>query len=125
MNKVIHFEIPAKKMERARKFYEDVFGWQLREWQPSYVIATTVASDEQGNPLEVGGINGALMKYDTHNPTTVITVQVESIDEFLKKIEAAGGALVMPKEKVDEMGYMARVVDSEENVIGLWEDLKK
>lgn len=121
----MHFEVPAKKMDRAKKFYEDVFGWSFNEWQPSYFMATTVKSDEQGNPTEIGGINGALMKYDTHNPAIVITIQVDSIDAYLAKIEAAGGAVVMPKEKVGEMGYQARVIDSEENVIGLWENINK
>lgn len=124
MNKVVHFELPAKKMDRAKKFYQDVFGWKFQDWQPSYLLATTVKSDEKGKPAETGGINGALMKYDTHNPATVITMEVDDIDEYLAKIEKAGGAMVSPKEKVGEMGYMARAIDSEENVIGLWEDIK-
>lgn len=125
MNKVVHFEIPAKKLDRARKFYEDVFGWKIEPWQPNYLMATTVKGDKDGKPTEVGGINGALMEYDDHNQTTVVTMEVDRIDEYLKKIEAAGGAVVLPKQKVGEMGFMARAIDSEENVIGLWEDIKK
>ncbi len=124
MNKVVHFEIPAKKMERAKKFYEEVFGWKMTEFQPSYLMATTVKSDPEGKPTEAGGINGALTKYDTHNPNTVITIEVDNIDEHIKKIEAAGGAVVMPKDKIEGMGYWARVIDSEENVIGLFETVK-
>jgi hypothetical protein len=29
MSKVVHFEIPAEDMERASKFYENVFGWEI------------------------------------------------------------------------------------------------
>lgn len=125
MNKVVHFEIPAKKLDRAKKFYEDVFDWKLSEWQPDYLMATTVKSDDKGSPVEMGAINGALLKADAHNQTTIVTMEVDNIDDYLKKIENAGGAMVMPKQKVGEMGYMARAIDSEENVIGLWENIKK
>ena len=33
MSKVIHFEIPADNPERAIKFYEDVFGWEIEKWE--------------------------------------------------------------------------------------------
>jgi hypothetical protein len=31
MDKVIHFEIPADDIERARKFYKSTFGWKMDE----------------------------------------------------------------------------------------------
>ncbi len=31
MDKVVHFEIPAKKLEAAVKFYSQVFGWQIQK----------------------------------------------------------------------------------------------
>jgi predicted enzyme related to lactoylglutathione lyase len=30
MRKIVHFEIPADDEGRARNFYREVFGWQLR-----------------------------------------------------------------------------------------------
>lgn len=32
MNRVVHFEIQANDIERAKKFYGDVFGWEFPEW---------------------------------------------------------------------------------------------
>ncbi|VVB85161.1 Uncharacterised protein [uncultured archaeon] len=29
MEKVVHFEIPADDLERAQKFYRNVFGWKM------------------------------------------------------------------------------------------------
>jgi Glyoxalase/Bleomycin resistance protein/Dioxygenase superfamily. len=29
MDSVFHFELPAQDMERANKFYEKVFGWDI------------------------------------------------------------------------------------------------
>ena len=45
MDKVVHFEIPAKDLERAKKFYSTVFGWQLQQMGPemgNYVMVRTV-----------------------------------------------------------------------------------
>jgi predicted enzyme related to lactoylglutathione lyase len=30
MRKVVHFEIPADDLDRAKTFYGSVFGWQLQ-----------------------------------------------------------------------------------------------
>ncbi len=29
MDRVVHFEIPADDLERAKKFYGSIFGWEL------------------------------------------------------------------------------------------------
>ena len=33
MRKVVHFEIPADDLDRAKDFYGSVFGWQLQTMQ--------------------------------------------------------------------------------------------
>ena len=58
MNKVIHFEIPVDDVERAKKFYGSIFGWQLKdEPEMDYVMVTTVETGEHG-PKVPGAING-------------------------------------------------------------------
>lgn len=32
MPRVVHFEVSADDLDRAQKFYGDVFGWSFREW---------------------------------------------------------------------------------------------
>ena len=32
MPTIIHFEIPADDVERAKKFYSDLFGWKMEKW---------------------------------------------------------------------------------------------
>ena len=61
MNKVVHFEIPYDDQERAQKFYQDVFGWQITKFAGmDYHIATTTETDETTmKPKESGAINGA------------------------------------------------------------------
>lgn len=29
---IVHFELPADDVERAQKFYKDIFGWDFHKW---------------------------------------------------------------------------------------------
>jgi uncharacterized protein len=123
MRKIVHFEIPADDEARARGFYRGVFGWQLQEMeQMDYTLVKTTPVDEQTQlPTEPGAINGGLMKRSADTPSPVLTVDVESIDESLKQIEAGGGSTVKPRTEIPGMGAFAYFKDTEGNVMGLWE----
>ena len=130
MNKVVHFEIPTDDHPRAMRFYGDVFGWQLQEMPTGddvYTLAITSPVDEQFQHRESGAINGGLFprspQLPVHSP--VITIGVDSIDDHLRKIEAAGGSMVVPKAEVSDMGYYAYFKDTEGNLMGLWESMRK
>jgi uncharacterized protein len=128
MDKVVHFEIPIKNYDRAKKFYTELFDWQINEWPGSkfkYGMSTTTPTDKNG-PQEPGAINGALMEpTEIFEHMTMITIAVSSIEKYLTKITKAGGKTLMPKSKVGDMGFMARFSDSEGNVVGLWENISK
>jgi hypothetical protein len=87
----------------------------------TYTIAQTVPVDERQMPTEPGAINGGMMERTPAAPSPVITIQVDSIDEALKKIEAGGGSTVTPRTEVPTMGWFAYFKDSEGNTMGLWE----
>jgi uncharacterized protein len=129
MDKVVHFEIPADDVARAKKFYQDIFGWSMQDIPmpdgSSYSIVHTVATDQNNMPKELGAINGGLMKRSPLGEGPVIVIDVASIDEAAKKVEEAGGTVVMQKTKVMDIGHYARVKDSEGNIIGIWEVIKK
>jgi uncharacterized protein len=121
MNPIVHFEIPVKDPKRAKAFYEDMFGWDIKQWgSMDYWMATTTEADKLGRPAKPGAINGALYK-TAGKEAPVLVIAVQSIDDHVKMITKAGGSLVAKKAKVGEMGYYAKVTDSEGNVIGLWQ----
>ena len=125
MNKVVHFEIPVDNLVRAKKFYKNIFGWQINDFPGmNYSIVTTVATDKKQMPKESGAINGGLMKRNHPGESSVIVVDVPSVDNYIKKVKKAGGKVVLPKQKVSDMGLYARVSDTEKNVIGIWQNLK-
>lgn len=66
MGRVIHFEIHVNDMERAKKFYEEVFGWSFQDWGAfagmPYFGAVTGSENEPG-------INGALLLRQSDPPS--------------------------------------------------------
>jgi uncharacterized protein len=122
MDKVVHFEIPADDVARARAFYGSIFGWQLDDAQGmDYTTVMTTPVNEQHMPTEPGAINGGMMQRTADTPAPVITIGVDSIDDALKKVEAEGGSVVRPRTPIPGMGAFAYLKDTEGNVIGLWE----
>jgi len=122
MAKVVHFEIPFDNKERAMKFYTDSFDWQLMDIpQMNYVKARSVDVDDKQMPKEPGAINGGLFQRPKEAPSPTIYVDVTSVDEAIKRVEAAGGKVVTPNTPIPGMGAYARVADTEGNVIGLFQ----
>ena len=129
MKKVVHFEIPADDLERAKKFYS-IFEWQIQDWSmPDGTVHTgvrTVETDETTyQPKEPGAINGMLVKRDETSKTPSVSINVPSVDEYVEKVKVAGGSLVKGKETVEGMGAYAYVSDTEGNLLGLWEDAQQ
>lgn len=48
-------------------------------------------------------------------------IDVDSIDDYIAKIQANGGTLVRPKMGIPEVGYAAVCNDTEGNPIGLFQ----
>ncbi|MDP3964306.1 MAG: VOC family protein [bacterium] len=120
-NRVVHFEIHANDPERAIKFYSEVFGWEFPEWMPGYWGVMTAPQDSKE-----AGINGGLLPRKTDKPKDsqlvnafVCTVEVKNIDETIKKIEAAGGALALAKHAIEKIAWQAYYKDTEGNVFGI------
>ena len=119
-NTIVHFEIPADDVARARVFYEKVFGWKIKQLPmppggPEYYGVTTRKEGE-------AGINGGLMRRNMPGQPFANYVSVKSIDDFLGAIQANGGSLVMAKQEIAPgMGSFAMFRDTEGNMMGLYQ----
>src|SRR5439155_12143425 len=90
--KVVHFEIPADNVERAKTFYMKAFGWEINQYPGmQYHMVGTTPSNQQGMPTEPGAINGGLTKRQDPNKNIVIGIDVPDIEASLKNIEKLGG----------------------------------
>ena len=129
MDKVVHFEIPADNIERAQKFYKNMFGWKIEKFQlpeDEYWIVYTTEVDKNSRPTKPGGINGGLIKRKNPQQPFMNYISVESIDKTLKTIEASNGRIAMPKQEIGKgMGWIAAFIDPEGNIMGLHQEAKK
>jgi predicted enzyme related to lactoylglutathione lyase len=123
MDKIVHFEIPADDVARAKEFYGSIFEWELQDYpEMQYTIVMTVPVDDKQMPTQPGAINGGMMKRSNTTPSSpVLTIEVQSIDEALKKVEAGGGETVTPRTPIPGMGAFAYFKDTEGNTLGLFE----
>ncbi|MDI7742563.1 VOC family protein [Lysinibacillus fusiformis] len=123
MGRVIHFEIHVDDMNRAKKFYEEVFHWGFEDWSDyagmPYFGAVT---GEEGHL----GINGALIKRQGASPELgqsvngfVCTLGVDDYDATEKKILEYGGKVVLPKYALPGMAWQGYYLDTEGNIVGI------
>lgn len=124
--RVVHFEVPFDDADRAKAFYQEAFGWKVEEFPGmDYTIVSSGPTSDTG-PTESGYINGGMTQRDAERSFTspVIVIDVESIDDALKKIGELGGKTAVDKQPVADMGFAAYFTDPEGNVMGLWETAK-
>lgn len=117
MPDLVHFEIPADDVERARKFYIDLFNWEITALEGmDYLMINT------GGVISAGG--GMMKRQD---PTQGITnyFDIPSVDEYSNRVEELGGKVIVLKKAVPGYGYFAICLDTEGNTFGLWEENKE
>lgn len=114
--KVIHFEIPIDDPARAGTFYQDAFGWTVTKWGPVDYWALT--TDAPSGP----GAEGALTPRSEAPGGVVVYISVDSIDDALARIAAAGGEPLTAKAAVPGFGWTAKFRDTEGNTVGLFQE---
>ena len=117
MNAVNWFEIPTEDLERAKGFYSAVFGldMQFMDAGDSKMYMFT------GEPEGAGSI-GAIFHHENHKPSSVGTVvyfSTKDTETEVSKVVANGGSIVFGKTAIGPNGFIAQVVDSEGNRIGI------
>ncbi|WP_413450299.1 VOC family protein [Georgenia phoenicis] len=121
--RVVHFEIPFDDRARAKRFYSDVFHWDVEEMpELDYVGVQTGPAGADGMPGEPGFIGGGMTARGGTNTATVIVLASTDIDADLARVESHGGQVVEGRTPVGDMGFAAYFRDSEGNVVGLWEN---
>ena len=105
MPTVMHFQIPADDVERAKSFYSKLFGWEIKELPGmDYWIITTTGEKAVG---------GGLMKRPNPQLPIINYIDVSSLDKYAAEVEKLGGKIIVPKTAIPAMGYFAICLDTE------------
>jgi predicted enzyme related to lactoylglutathione lyase len=122
MATIVHFDIGADNPERAKKFYEELFGWKIGTMPgfPGYYEIET--ADLNGRQ----GVGGGLTKRENPQQTGITNfIGVSSIDETVAKLNRLGGKLIQSKQPIPGYGYIALCTDTENNLFGLFQEDKE
>ena len=116
-NPVGWFELYVQDMERAKKFYQSVFGFVLTKIESPGI-------EMWGFPMEQNktGAGGALVKMEgvpSGGGGTLIYFICDDCAVEAKKAAASGGSIHKDKFSIGPYGFIALVVDTESNMIGL------
>ncbi len=117
MAMIVNIEIPADDIERAKRFYSELFGWEIKTvpGRNNYFIITSTGENSVG---------GGLIKRLRPQQTIINYIDVPSIDKYISKVETLGGKIIVQKKPVRGAGYFAICRDTENNTFGMWEENK-
>ena len=120
-NAISWFEIGTTDLGRATKFYETIFGVSLIPMDLPNIKMRMFPIDDM-----MKGIGGALVDSGGfHKPSATDGPLIylngnPDLQKVVDKVEAAGGKIMVPKTEISpEYGFMAVIIDTEGNRIGL------
>jgi uncharacterized protein len=118
-NPIVWCEIYVQDMDRAKQFYETVFEVKLEKLESP---DATIEMWAFPMSMETVGASGALVKMDGVTSGGSGTIPYFHCDEVAveaERVVKAGGKIHTPKMSIGQYGFMALVVDTEGNMIGL------
>ena len=122
---VVHFEMPADDPDKLADFYRQLFGWEITKMEAGgmeyWSIATSPTDPTSGMPNEPGMINGGLARRQMQGETPMNYVNVESVDEYVRKAKSLDATVALDKVAIAGMGFYARLIDPQGNPIGVWQ----
>lgn len=121
-NPICWFEIYVDDIERAKKFYEDVFETTLNKLDSPATMNNAPEMWAFPSDMEQHGATGAIAKMEgvaAGDNSTLVYFSCEDCAVEAGRVEASGGKLMQPKFSIGEYGWIAIASDTEGNTIGL------
>ena len=118
-NRVVHFEIEAQDVKRAKQFYIDAFGWKMEQMGAEYSDYIVV---QTGKPMEPMGINGGIYKGKTKKQVNAYrcVVGVDDVKKAMADVKKAGGKILSKKpDDIPNVGLYVSCMDTEGNYFTL------
>lgn len=124
-NPVGWFEIYVQDIEKARKFYEEVFRIKLEDMSDptgdddNNMKMVAFPMEENG---EAPGASGALVQmegFTSGGNSTIVYFSSSDCAVEEARVEAAGGRVHTPKSAIGEYGYITLFYDVDDNMVGI------
>ena len=115
---VVHWELWSKDPGKVSEFYSKVFDWNVKSLpEMDYHLVETGGE---------GGINGGIMtpKKGTWPGDMTFYIDVDDLEAFCRKIEDAGGKVVVERQDVPGVGSFSLFQDPDGRVLGMWKQNK-
>lgn len=109
--KLVHFELPAKDGDRARKFYSSLLGWKFKD---SGVPGLDYFMTEGIEPV------AAVFTSPEQQAGAVIYFDVDDVDAAIRTTRKLGGK-ADDKMPVPGQGWFSACLDTEGNAFSLWQ----
>ncbi|MCB0163725.1 MAG: VOC family protein [Anaerolineae bacterium] len=122
-NKFNWFELPAANMERAVKFYSEVFQKEMQVFDVDNQRTVALLPPGAGieDAIEPAGTLLQTANFEPSQTGTIVYFDPGGpMETVLARVEAAGGKVTFPKFRIGN-GYLATFLDSEGNTVGLLE----
>jgi len=117
INPIIWCEIYVQDMPRAKAFYECVFQFKLEQLNNPQIEMWSFAM-----AMDKVGAGGALVKMDgvpSGGNSTIVYFSCADCAVEAARVAVHGGQVAREKFSIAEYGFIALVVDTEGNMIGL------
>ena len=110
---ITHIEFPADDIDRAKRFYAAVAGWEFNEMpgMDGYWLFRT--SPDAGGGLGKRG--------ESVGDVVRIYIDVDDLEGAVEAATANGGTVLTPPSDIPGQGRFAAVRDPEGNEVGLFE----
>jgi predicted enzyme related to lactoylglutathione lyase len=114
---VVHFEVIGRDGERLRRYYSELFGWEIdANNEMNYGMVAREGNVSSEGVGIGGGIGGGPDGYEGH---VTFYVEVPDIEAALAKAESLGGTRVMGPETIMDQIELGQFKDPEGHVIGV------
>jgi predicted enzyme related to lactoylglutathione lyase len=114
-------ELATRDVEKAKKFYSAMFGWQFEEYDTGELIYTLVKSGDK----KFAGIwqipEADQAKIPPHWMSYILVSDLKAAVENAKK---NGATVIVDVKKVGDMGQLAVIIDPVGAHLAFWEAAK-
>lgn len=120
-NFLAHFSINANDIDRARRFYQNVFGWKFQAYgPPGFFMIETGATAKELAMLPVRGSLQQRREIVSGVPIRGFecTISVKDVEATVKAAESNGAKIAMPVCTLAGIGRLCFLEDPEGNIVG-------